>query len=142
MSKYSNFKKTNLYNNYYSNNQEILLEHTDFYHNTLQELLLSFKCKYLPTDDNVLDYIEEHECIDDKDIDDFKLFVSYIFGKYYDIKSQLKDLQKKYNRKQKALDKIECICGKIYTRKHKARHEESEVHTTVVAFMVKHNITI
>ena len=57
---------------------------------------------------------------------------------YKNNKDKVKQKQKKYYEENKeelaknSLEKIKCECGEYYTKKHKSRHEKSQLHQDII----------
>jgi hypothetical protein len=71
-------------------NDEEEIKDLFFYQNQLDILRSNFNVKYmLPTNKDILQYIENEEYIDDADVPDFIIFVKLIFNKYISMVNKL-----------------------------------------------------
>lgn len=94
------FRKTNIYTLFgdiFKVNPKLFtkedIKDFDFYENELNNLKSNIKCKHLPTDDDILEYMETDEYIEEDDVADFILFAKIIFEKFYDVRESLKNLR-------------------------------------------------
>jgi len=152
--RFNKFNKSNLFTNFSFVFEEGNLTDLDYYNHSLKELRVSFNCNYLPTEDQIIFYINNEEDIDEKDTQEFILFVRVIFEKLHNILSTLNKKkknteqeevklriqeEKKRIREEKRLEKLEqkikeanrvciCNCGKQFSHSNRIKHINTKNH--------------
>lgn len=143
------FEKSNvyiLYNDLLDDVNTIDTNKLDYYQTTLDGMVDAFNGGSIPNDDNIIEYCDNNEYIDEDNITDFIKFVKYIFENGYNIIKTLKTIHNKElkqdaknNKKKELLNKKHewsttiCVCdlcGIKYTQANRNRHLSTEQHIT------------
>lgn len=106
--RFSCFEHTNVYLNYSDLLDEadiVELTHSDFYEQTIVNLKNDFKCNISqPTEEQIDNYIQDSEEIDDDTADNFRSFIRILFENAHAILKVLKTNRKKENIRLKRED--------------------------------------
>jgi hypothetical protein len=106
---------------YYENNKEIILEKTKEYRLENRDTILEYNKEY---------YENNKEILLEKNKEYYENNKEIILEKKKEYYENNKDKVKEYyeNNKEIILEKMDCACGKTYTKNNKSRHERSQFH--------------
>ena len=131
LSRFEKFDKTNMYQNFNEciqwNSTLIDIADIDMYHNNLEFLRTTFEVTGYPNEDEINFYIENMECIDNKDLDEFKLYIGIIFEKSFDSHHACRELvNKNINNEKKNIQKTKIQNDKESIKEQKQLEKDEQ----------------
>ena len=129
--RFDHFEKTNFYMNFGNciswNKDTVDAKDIDFYKHNLEYLLNTFDSKYEPNEDQINWYIENYECIEEDDLEEFIKFIKIVFEKSYEVHHACRLLANKniiHERKNVVKEKVNKDKELIHDLKQAEKEEQ------------------